>query len=137
MATPTGVLTTNMDTPLTIVLTGTDSKDVESALTVNVVTLPSHGSVSQVTGPAPLSVVYTAVPAYFGSDTFAFTVTNTAGVVSAGETVSLTVLPANHPPVVSGGSFTLGADGTLTAALNASDADGDELNYALAGTPVG
>ena len=52
--------------------------------------------------PADDQVLYTPVPGYFGSDSFAYTITDSDGDVSAAVTVSIVVNPVNDAPTTSG-----------------------------------
>lgn len=78
-------LATAVDTPLVIVLTGSDSDG--SALTYAVVDFPSNGVLSSVDGP---NVTYTPNVAFTGADSFTFKVTGIGGD-SAPATIGITV----------------------------------------------
>jgi len=83
-------VTTEEDTPVSIVLAGTDPEG--DALTFDA-GQPHHGTLS---GTAP-DLLYTPLPNYFGTDTFTFAV-NDGALTSARATVTITVTPVNDPP---------------------------------------
>lgn len=66
---------------------------------------------------------------FFGTDTFAYTVSDGNGGVSEG-TVSVTVLPVNDAPVAIGESVSVAEDASITVNVleNDSDSDGDTLS---------
>jgi hypothetical protein len=108
--------TTNEDTSVGITLTGNDPDN--DSLTFQVVTGPSHGSLS---GTAP-NLTYTPTSNYHGSDSFTFTV-NDGTATSAPATVDITVNPVNDAP-----SFTKGANQTVAAAAGAQTVVGWATN---------
>ncbi|MFC1611234.1 cadherin-like domain-containing protein [Myxococcota bacterium] len=91
------------DSP-SIELTGTDIEDqVESDLTVDVVSGPFNGSLSATTGAAPVDVVYTPNVGFHGADAFQFTVTDTESGVSPPVSVDLRVVGALKTTIDSDG----------------------------------
>jgi len=84
-------VTTEEDTPVTIILEGSDPD--EDALSYTVVTGPSQGNLS---GTAP-NVSYTPNPDFYGSDSFTFKVSDETAD-SALATVSITVKAVNDAP---------------------------------------
>jgi hypothetical protein len=127
--------TTNEDTPVGITLAGVDLDG--DPLTYQVVTGPSHGTVS---GGTAASRTYTPTLNYNGPDSFTFTVSD-GTATSAPATVSITVNPVNDAP-----SFTKGDNQTVAAAAGAqtvvgwatnisagpSDESGQALNFIIA-----
>ncbi|QKQ26812.1 Ig-like domain-containing protein [Candidatus Reidiella endopervernicosa] len=98
--TATGQTTsTNEDIPEAITLAGNDSDGSISTYTVS--TNPAYGALS---GTAP-NLTYTPAANYFGSDSFAFTVTDNEGATSAAATVSITVNSVNDEPTAAVDSF--------------------------------
>ena len=83
---------TNEDTALPITLTSTDADG--DSLTYSVVTPPLHGVL---TGTAP-NLTYTPDTDYHGPDSFTFKA-NDGTIDSNVATISITVNPANDPPV--------------------------------------
>ena len=73
-----------------ITLTGSDPNTPPLSLTYNVTSFPTHGTLS---GTAP-NLTYTPSAGYSGSDSFQFTVTNTASITSSAATVTLNVAAA-------------------------------------------
>jgi endoglucanase len=121
-------VTTAQGTVVAIALNGTDSDGTIAARTI--VTAPTKGVLSG-TGTTR---TYTPNAGFSGSDSFAFTVTDNAGGVSAPATVNITVTPigpVNRAPTA---CFTVSATpraGTPVA-FNAScsaDPDNDPLTY--------
>jgi uncharacterized repeat protein (TIGR01451 family) len=86
-------LSTSQNTSLPITLAGTDADG--DPLTFGMSASPSHGTI---TGSGA-NVTYQPAAGYQGPDSFAFTV-NDGQVTSAPATVSITVTPVNHAPVV-------------------------------------
>ncbi|MEW6775332.1 MAG: tandem-95 repeat protein, partial [Bdellovibrionota bacterium] len=82
-----------------LILTGTDVEDLAESLVVTVFRGPFHGSLSTLSGNAPLKVFYTPIPGYSGGDSFEFTVTDSEGTVSAARAVSLQAYSRGDIPV--------------------------------------
>ena len=127
-------VTLNEDETTSITLTASDPNG--DTLTYQIVTGPSHGTL---TGSAP-NITYTPVANYNGSDAFTFRV-NDGTVDSTDATVTMTVNPLNDPPVANAGPDQTGLQGNVVT-LNgsgASDIDGDNLTYSwtFASVPTG
>jgi hypothetical protein len=112
-------VTTAEDTAKAIALTGSD---VEGPVTAAVTAAPIHGSY--------VSGIYTPAPNYSGSDAIGFRVTDSGGQTANG-VVSITITPVNDPPTAFGGSFSTTRTVPINIVLNASDADGDVLTWAI------
>ena len=117
------------DTPKALLLTGDDGNvDVVQTLTYAIASQPSHGALSGF-NPATGDVTYTPAAGYFGPDSFTFTVTDddTAGppgpLTSAPATVSLQVVPVNHPPTANPQSATTDENAAITLTLTGDDGD--------------
>ena len=80
-------LTTNLNTPKAITLSGSDPDSPALALTYSVATPPAHGSLSG-TGP---NLTYTPATDFYGTDSFTFTASN-GQKTSAAATVSILVV---------------------------------------------
>ncbi len=117
------------DTPVQINLIGSD-KDDEDQLTYNVVTYPSHGSL---TGMVP-AITYTPAPNYNGVDSFTFSV-NDGKLSSTRATVSITVEPANDIPVAKSQSAATRIDKSVSITLTGSDIDEDTLRFVVDSKP--
>lgn len=115
------------DTPLDIVLTGTDVED--DALTYRIVT-PPRGTL---TGEAP-AVTYTPPRDFHGLDGFSFLV-NDGEANSDPVIVAITVSPVNDPPIATPGSATGTEDTPFGFALTGVDVDEDLLLYAVTAGP--
>lgn len=131
-ATPQSVSVT-VDTQRVITLAGSDLDS--DPLTFAIATGPSNGSLSAVTGA---SVTYTPNATYTGSDSFTFTVRDTANAVSAPAMVSITVRPNNQAPTA-GPQPPVSAvhDRSTNITLVASDPDDDPLTYIYSDPPNG
>jgi hypothetical protein len=122
------------DTSLAITLTGSDVDGPET----NYVVLagPTNGTLS---GVAP-NLTYLGASNYFGPDSFTFSIDD-GGLTSAVATVSITVLPVNHPPVANDDHYDL--DGSVALDIpgpgvlnNDSDPEGDTLIATLVTGPL-
>jgi hypothetical protein len=124
-------LTTAEDTPLAVVLAGSDPEG--GPLTFAVATQPANGTLA---GTAP-SLTYTPSANFTGTDSFTFTVTDADGAVDTG-TVTITVTPVNDPPVANDDARTIDENDEVTIAVlaNDSDLDGDALTAALVTGPA-
>ena len=118
-----GSVTTQEDTPVSISLVGSDPDG--DMMTYNIVTGPSHGSLS---GTAP-NLTYTPEADFSGSDSLAFNV-NDSTDYSASATVSVTVTGVNDPPAANDDTATLQEDTpvvTVDVLANDADVDNDRL----------
>jgi hypothetical protein len=121
-------VTTSRDTPVAIVLTGSDPDG--DSLTFTITANPQHGILSG----TPPNVTYTPGSGFTGTDAFAFSV-NDGRVSSAPATVSITV-SSNHPPsglTLSPASIEENRfPGTVVGRFSTTDPDpGDTHVYAL------
>ena len=101
-----GPVTTDEDLAVQITLSGTDDDGDE--LTFSISSVPVNGTVlppdpGQCTpvppDPCDVTVTYTPVGDFHGSDSFAFTVADGVDGTSSPATVTITVNPVNDPPV--------------------------------------
>ncbi|MHC4677487.1 MAG: Ig-like domain-containing protein [Planctomycetota bacterium] len=122
-------MTTAEDTPSVVNLQG-DDPDHGDTLTYGVVTGPSHGSL---TGTAP-NLTYAPNKNFSGRDSFTFKV-NDGTTDSPLGTVSITVTPANDPPIATSDTITVLEDNPRAVALAAIDPDGDPLTYSVVKHP--
>jgi gliding motility-associated-like protein len=118
------------DTPKVITLTGSDVEN--SPLTFTIVTPPTNGVLSGVTGA---NVTYTPNANYNGPDAFTFKV-NDGNLDSAPATVSITVSPVNDVPVAIAQNLTTPEDTQLAIVLTGTDNDGNPLTYAVVTPPA-
>lgn len=124
-----GSLATAEDTPLPIVLGGTDPEG--SALTFTIVTPPTKGSL---TGTPP-NLSYTPATNYNGNDSFTFLAGD--GVSSSQPaTISLTVSPVNDSPVANSAAVETPVGTPRSIVLAGSDPDGNTLTFEVVGTPT-
>ncbi|NOQ45425.1 MAG: tandem-95 repeat protein, partial [Desulfobulbaceae bacterium] len=93
---------------------------------------PAHGmlSVEDATG----HFTYTPFTDFHGTDSFTFTASNDNGESNTA-TVTLTITPVNDSPAASAASFTTDEDLSISGWLNATDIDGDTLNFTLVTAP--
>ena len=86
--------------------------------TITGVSLPANGTLA-VNGT---QFEYTPNFAYFGSDSFTYTITDQSGATSNTGTVNITVAPgSNFAPVVSSGSFSVSEDMAVMDVFSGSD----------------
>jgi len=122
-------LTTVEDTPLPIVLSGSDIEN--DALTYTVLQAPAHGTLS---GSAP-NLTYIPTTNYHGPDAFTFRV-NDGALDSAAATVSITVTPVNDAPIAQDQRLETPRDTPLPITLTGSDPDGDALQFTVVDVPA-
>jgi len=111
-------LTTSEDTPLSLILTGSDEEN--DTLTYTVTTTPSHGTLS---GTAP-TLTYSPEADYAGSDSIVFKV-NDGTVDSAEATVSIIVTPVNDAPIAHDDNASTDEDTNVTIDVLSNDGDSD------------
>ena len=119
--------TTNQGVAKAITLTSTDPNG--DPLTYQVISGPSSGTL---TGSGT-SLIYTPNAGFSGSDSFEYTVTDTAtDLVSNTATVSITVTPA---PVANSQSATTNQGVAKAITLTSTDPNGDPLTYQVISGP--
>ncbi|NNL42149.1 MAG: tandem-95 repeat protein, partial [Desulfobacterales bacterium] len=114
-------VTLNEDETASIALTASDANG--DALTYQVVTQPSHGTL---TGSAP-NLTYTPSHNYNGSDTFTFRV-NDGNLDSNMATINLSIQPVNDSPIAVNDTDNTNEDTPITdidVLANDTDPDGD------------
>ena len=118
------IVTLNEDETASIILTASDADG--DNLTYQIVSNPSHGTL---TGSAP-DIIYTPAENYNGGDAFTFRV-NDGTVDSSEATVTITVNPANDPPVADAGPDQTALQGNVVTldGSGSSDIDGNSLTY--------
>ncbi len=122
-------LSTDEDTPLLIVLSGSDV-DGDSFDFVNV-GAPAHGDL---TGTAP-NLTYTPDADYAGPDSFTFQ-TNDGVLNSTAGTISITVNPINDRPLADNQTVVINEDTPRLITLTGSDVDNPVLTFAVISTPT-
>ncbi len=115
-------VSTPEDTPLDILLTGSDPDN--EPITYTLVTTPTHGVLS---GIAP-SLTYTPSPDYNGPDSFTFVVDDGLET-SPPAAISIEVTAVNDAPVAYPGSVTTWQSVPVAVTLNGADIEGDVLAY--------
>ena len=117
------------DTAATIAPLANDLIGGSTSAVINVVTSPTHGSLTQ---NADGTFRYVPNANFNGTDSFSYAVT-TDGQSSNVATVNLTVNAVNDAPVVPSSAIQIYEDGSLTfdPLANASDVDGDALTTRL------
>jgi len=99
------------------------------------VTQASHGSVAITGGGTGLT--YTPTPDYNGPDSFTYTISDGRGGTDTA-TVSVTVTNTPDAPVLESiGNKSVDENTTLTFSINATDPDGDTLEYSVQQLPPG
>ncbi len=120
-------LETLEDTPATLTLSAADVEG--TPVTVRILDAPTHGALTPISS-CPGQFTYSPEPDFHGSDAFTF-VASDGELDSAPATVSVTVVPANDPPLVNVGPDLLldwPLDGLLLHAA-ASDVDSPALTF--------
>jgi large repetitive protein len=121
-------ITTPEDTPVAVVLTGSDFDG--DPLTYSIVTPPAHGTLS---GSIP-NLTYTPDPDYYGPDSFTFVV-NDGTVDSNVATVSINVTPVAEAPVADNQTVETDEDVSVEIILTGSDPDGDQITFIVVTQP--
>ncbi|MGH1429384.1 MAG: Ig-like domain-containing protein, partial [Arenicella sp.] len=121
-------VTTDEDSPIAIVLSGSDLDGDD--VTFNVQTQPTNGALS---GTAP-NLTYTPTADFNGNDSFTFIV-NDGTVDSTVATVSIVVNPVNDAPIANSQSVTTDEDSAIAILLTGSDLEGDNLNFSVETQP--
>ncbi len=112
-----------------ITLSATDANN--DALTFAIVAAPANG---QLSGTAP-NLTYTPNVGFSGNDSFTYKA-NDGQADSNIATVSITVTPANQPPVANNKSVTTIQPTAVAVVLTATDANNDPLTYAVVTGPA-
>ncbi len=139
-ASPTSTSTAE-DTAATVALSATDPETCD--LGFEIVTPPSHGSLSSI-GGAPCvggspnndsaSVTYTPAANYSGPDSFSYRATDPTDP-SAPATATITVTPVNDPPIAKPASASTTVDTGVAVTLSGSDVDNCELTFTITNPP--
>jgi gliding motility-associated-like protein len=122
-------LTTPEDTPLPIVLTGTD---VEGSTLTYVVALPANGTLSCTTCANP---IYTPNLNYNGTDSFTYKV-NDGTADSAPATITIIVTPVNDIPIANNQTVTVIEDTAKPITLTGSDIENSPLTFTIVTSPI-
>ena len=118
------------NTALTFTLNASDPDNDD--LTYSSVDLPSGASLDGSSG------LFTWTPTYEQSGTYQVDFVVSGLILTDNETVTITVNNVNRAPVLDSiGPKSVNENMALTFTLNASDADGDSLNYSAVGLPSG
>lgn len=122
------------DTPSHIILTATDY-NVNDTLNYSILTKPAHGTLS---GIAP-NLIYKPNRNYSGKDSFTFKIDDGHGISNSNSIgkVSLTIAPANEPPVVINGSSEVSVyqNKPMNITLAGKDPNNDSLSFFLVKKP--
>ena len=121
-------VTTPEDTPLSLILAGSDVDG--DALTFSVVTGPDNGTLS---GTAP-NLTYTPAANYFGSDQLSFSVFD-GELTSSVVTIDILVGAIEDSPSAFDQSLVTRANVPLAIRLTGTDADNDNLEFLLFDLP--
>lgn len=91
-----GVVEGTTDNPLNVMANDSTAPDTGEVLAISTVTTPMHGTAT--IAPGATSIRYTPSPGYNGPDSFSYTLQDPGGLTATAQ-VSITVGPANDPPV--------------------------------------
>ncbi|WP_236622342.1 Ig-like domain-containing protein [Novipirellula maiorica] len=122
---------TDEDQAVTINVLANDSDPEGGPLSIVTTSDPENGSVA--INSADGTVTYTPLPNFWGSDAFTYTIEDAGGMQTIA-TVSLLIEEINDAPVAADAFFSLpenSSNGTTVGSIEASDIDGDALNFAL------
>ncbi|MBI5207060.1 MAG: chitobiase/beta-hexosaminidase C-terminal domain-containing protein [Candidatus Firestonebacteria bacterium] len=125
------------DTTITIDLKAYNP--LKDKLLLNIDTQPVNGILNEPNqiNDTTAQVIYTPNKNFNGNDSFIFKVTNTFGVTSSAP-ISITIVPKNDQPVINlDTTYSVNEGETLQLTINATDPDGDNLNYSVINLPVG
>jgi hypothetical protein len=122
-------VSTSEDTPLDILLTGSDPEG--DPLTYSVVLSPSHGTL---TGTAP-SLTYAPAANYYGADALTFVVTDGHANSEPAE-VTIDVTAVNDAPVADPQSVATRHDLPVAVTLTGSDVETGTLTYSVVTQPA-
>jgi hypothetical protein len=122
------VLSTNEDTPLSVVLSATDHEG--DALSYSVVQAPAHGTL---TGTGA-NLTYVPAANFNGTDSFIFKA-NDGKVDSAPATVSIAVAAVNDAPVATSQNLVMRKNSVLPIQLTGTDAEGSKLKVKVLSHP--
>ncbi len=124
----------NEDTPVIVSVLTNDSDPDNDSLTVTSVGAASHGvPVMNANG----TVTFTPAANYFGSDSFAYTISDGKGGTASG-TVNVTVVGVNDAPVATNDTATTitTTPVTINVLSNDSDVEGASLSVVIAASPA-
>jgi hypothetical protein len=125
-------VTTDEDTPATILLQASDVDSDLGLLTYTIIDAPANG---QILGDGPV-VVYVPDADWHGTDSFTFKVTDDGELDSNIATVTILVNSVNDAPVADDLSVDTAEDNEVAITLTASDVDGDALSYSVVQQPA-
>jgi len=137
----TNVLT-NEDTPISIVLKGTDqdilNKETTVPLTFSIVSAPTSGTVLSISpiNSTSARLTYTPNLHFHGSDKFTFKVNDGLADSTNIATVPLTVNHVNHAPTTTDTAVITRAGIPLNIILTGSDVDKDPLTFSVVTGPA-
>jgi hypothetical protein len=116
--------TTNEDTNTTVTVLSNDTDEDTSTLAIDSYTQPGHGYVIK----SGTGLRYTPYSNYNGTDTFTYTVKNSAGE-TATATVTITITPVNDSPKAYNDVASTDMDTAVTidVVLNDTDVDDDVI----------
>ena len=116
-------VTTDEDTPVGIILTGSDVDG--DTLTFSVVTTPTQGTLN---GTSP-NLTYTPNVNFFGFENFTYKVCDVSGQCGLA-TVTVEVIRLNHPPTVNtGGPYSAVEGSSIQVTATGYDPDNESLTY--------
>lgn len=117
-------VSTNEDTPATIILTGTDPDNDQ--LTFKIIDQPKNGTLVE----TEAGIIYTPKQDFSGNDSFTFKA-NDGIVESKIGTVNIRVTAVNDPPVAEEKTVNVDEDSQVKITLTGKDPDNDKITFEL------
>ena len=125
------IATAEEDTPLAIIVLGTDPD--EDPLTFTILSEPTNGTISGF-NPATGALIYTPDADYNGPDSFTFEACDPDGLCDTA-TVTITVEPVDDPSTADPQSLITSEDTPLPITVTGSDIDGEPVTHNIVSGP--
>jgi DNA-binding beta-propeller fold protein YncE len=120
--------TTDEDTPLNIVLTGTDPEN--DKLTFKIVAQPLNGTLKE----TDKELIYTPKQKFNGNDSFTFLASDEE-LESKPATVNIKIKPVNDPPISEPQTVNVDENSQVKITLIAKDPEKDKITFEIASKP--
>jgi len=138
------IMVTNINQPPALLTIGDKSVDEDGTLSFTVnASDPDGGAITYSAQPLPMGAAFgnqtfSWTPDYEQAGVYQITFTASDGAAEDSETITITVINTNRPPVLLAiGGKSVGENGSLGFAISASDPDGDAITYSAQLLPTG